>query len=322
VSEDIELNNTSDLLEASDENENIQQEKVKAKGNKVVIGIGATILAIAVAAACFWYFQIKVPYDQAVNYYNEALLGYDSAVLTLDEKNAELDTSIAALQAIIDSEEQPLDETLLTSAGAIIGEAQGVKDVAPEISNMPTEIGDISIAASEIEAAIVDISGLGDYHEVMASLNEAKSALETSIQQMRQLTNPSERFVIERIQGLPSITGTQAVTEDHDPNGHLNKQGGYTATVYFSSELIDQSVIDGDDIVDKGTDGGGAVEVYKTLEEAESRNSYLGSYDGGIFSSGSHHVYGTVIIRTSNELKASQQQTLEKSIYEALIRID
>ena len=37
-------------------------------------------------------------------------------------------------------------------------------------------------------------------------------------------------------------------------------------------------------------------------------NDYLAAFDGGIFASGSHTVVGTVLVRTSNELTASQQK--------------
>ena len=77
---------------------------------------------------------------------------------------------------------------------------------------------------------------------------------------MKQITNPNEDFVIQHLKGIPNISGYQAVTEDHDPNGNLNKQGGYTSTVYFSTPLIDQSSVYGNDIVDKGTESGGAIE--------------------------------------------------------------
>src|SRR5699024_5528287 len=99
-------------------------------------------------------------------------------------------------------------------------------------------------------------------------------------------------------------------------------QGGYTATVYFASDLVDQSQVYGETIVDKGTEAGGAVEVYPTVEDATKRNEYLASFDGaGFLSSGSHSVVGTVVIRTSDQLTASQQKEIETNIYNSLIEI-
>lgn len=101
----------------------------------------------------------------------------------------------------------------------------------------------------------------------------------------------------------------------------MNKQGGYTASVYFADSQVTEAV-DGSDIVGKGTDGGGNVEVYKTKEEAEKRNTYLSAFDGnGILNPGSHYVYGTTVIRTSRHLTASQQTALTEKVYQKLIEI-
>lgn len=75
-------------------------------------------------------------------------------------------------------------------------------------------------------------------------------------------------------------------------------------------------------IVAVGNDGGGAVEVYSTVEDAEKRNTYLGAFDGSIFASGSHEVVGTCLLRTSDKLTASQQQTLTQEVKDALMRLD
>ena len=138
---------------------------------------------------------------------------------------------------------------------------------------------------------------------------------------MKQVTNPSEAFVIERLQGIEGIGDISAVTEDNDPNGQLGKAGGYTATVYFTSPLVNQGDVIGSTVIEKGCDGGGAIEVYATVEDANKRNDYLGAFDGGIFSSGSHNVVGTVLVRTSDKLTASQQKELEAAIIEALTRL-
>ena len=58
-----------------------------------------------------------------------------------------------------------------------------------------------------------------------------------------------------------------------------------------------------------------------TIEEAENRNSYLSSFDGGIFASGSHNTLGTIVVRTSNELTASQQKELEAKLINSLIEL-
>ena len=140
--------------------------------------------------------------------------------------------------------------------------------------------------------------------------------------QMRQITAPTESFVIQRIADVESISGVQAVTEDHDPNGNLNKAGGYTACIYFSSSLINQDEVFGNDIVEKGTDCGGCIEVYPTIEEAEKRNTYLSAFDGaGMLDSGSHNILGSIVIRTSRTLTATQQSELTQKISEKLLEL-
>ena len=160
-----------------------------------------------------------------------------------------------------------------------------------------------------------------DYGSVLLNLAEKKSALEKSIKQYALVDTPTEAYVIECLKKVENIVDISAVTEDNDPNGNLNKAGGYTAQIYFSSDLVNQSEVYGTYIKEKGTDAGGSIEVYANVEDATTRNEYLASFDGGIFASGSHTVVGTVLVRTSDELTASQQQTLEANIIAALTEI-
>lgn len=82
--------------------------------------------------------------------------------------------------------------------------------------------------------------------------------------------------------------------------------------------------VPGADLVAKGTDAGGCVEVYKTAEDAKKRNDYLSAFDGlpTVINPGSHYVYGTVVIRVAASLTASQQNTLTQKIYEKLIQLE
>ncbi len=99
-------------------------------------------------------------------------------------------------------------------------------------------------------------------------------------------------------------------------------QGSYTAAVYFADNEVTNPVA-GADLVAKGTDAGGCVEVYKTAEDAKKRNDYLSAFDGlpTVINPGSHYVYGTVVIRVAASLTASQQNALTQKIFEKLIEI-
>ena len=132
------------------------------------------------------------------------------------------------------------------------------------------------------------------------------------------IDNPSSEYVVMCLKKIPLITGIEAVTERNDPNGNLNKQGGYTAQVFFSYALVDQTEFEEDTVIDKGTDCGGSVEVYATEKDAQKRDQYLSTFDATPLATGSHKVVGTVIVRTSNKLTASQQRSLEYDIIAAL----
>ena len=96
--------------------------------------------------------------------------------------------------------------------------------------------------------------------------------------------------------------------------------------MYFSSDLVNQDEVWPSEgytgIPALGTDAGGAVEVYATVEDAEERDAYLGAFDGGMLSTGSHTVVGTCVVRTSDYLMASQQKDIEAAVIESLTRLE
>lgn len=280
----------------------------KKKSNGKIIAVVAVVVVAVVAIGAYWFVNYQIPHNEAVAAFNEAADG-------LNERNAELDAAIANLQDLMGSGEDPLDTATLDAASVAIGEAQGAKQ---EVPAMPGETADINSLATEVD-------GMGNYTSQLEALSTAQTNLQNSIDQLKQVTNPSEQFVIERLTGLPNITGVEAATEQNDPNGNLHKDGGYTSAVFFSSDLVDQSQVYADEnytgIPAAGTDGGGCVEVYATAEDAEGRNTYLSAFDGSILRPGSHMVLGTCVVRTSDLLQASQQDAMEQSIVDSLTRL-
>lgn len=235
---------------------------------------------------------------------------YNVAKTAAEKKNAELDNAISVAEALILEREPALDETLIPVLETAVSEAKAAKQFIPEMPETENEIFSVNDALNGI-----------DYSDVLSNLLEKQSALERSIKQYELVNAPAEAYIIECLKKAPNVIDISAVTEDNDPNGHLNKAGGYTAQVYFSSDLINQNEIDGITVIDKGTDCGGSIEVYSTAEEANARNAYLASFDGGIFASGSHTVIGTVLVRTSDKLTASQQKEMEGNIIAIMTEI-
>lgn len=274
------------------------------KKKKTLLGLIAAI-AIIVIGIYVWYFQVKKPHDLAETKFN-------AAVKEVEAKNTELTSAMNDAQKILDKKEAVYDNT---TKEAFITTLSDAKAAQRKIPDLPKKTADINAETKKLSEPL-------DYSSVINAISEKQTAYQNSVLQMKQITNPNEDFIIQRLKGIPNISGYQAVTEDHDPNGNLNKQGGYTSTVYFSTPLIDQSSVYGNDIVDKGTECGGAIEVYASEEDAEKRDSYLASFDGaGMLNSGSHKVLGTIVIRTSTKLTATQQNEFTNNITNKLLEL-
>lgn len=267
--------------------------------------IGAIICIAIIIGSCIWYFQVKRPHDIAADKFN-------AVAKEVKSKNKELTSAMDDAQKLLDSKDPVYDESTKEALITALSDAKASKRKVPDL---PKKTEDIKSETKKLSEPL-------DYSSVIKDISDKKTAYENSIQQMKQVTNPSEEFIIQRLKDIPNISGYQAVTEDNDPNEQLNKQGGYTATVYFSSPLVDQSQVYGDDIVAKGTDGGGAIEVYASAEDAERREAYLAGFDGmGFLNSGSHKVIGTVLIRTSCHLTATQQNEMTTNITNKLLEL-
>ena len=180
---------------------------------------------------------------------------------------------------------------------------------------MPSGIDNINAATEELKNTSFD--------DKTQALKDAETALSNSIEQRKLVTAPSEAFVIERLRGIDGVGEIAALTEETDNNGLLGKAGTYYAKIDFASPWIKDpySIYSGRSVAENSTSGGGSVEVFETEELAQKRNDYLAVFDGGWLSSGSHKILGTLVVRTSNELTASQQKQLEANIIAALTRL-
>ncbi|MBQ9488500.1 MAG: hypothetical protein IJU80_01050 [Lachnospiraceae bacterium] len=151
-------------------------------------------------------------------------------------------------------------------------------------------------------------------------VNETKE-LATIYYIANQLENPSKEWVIERLLEVNDIVQCLPVSKGNDPNGLLSLDGGYTSCVYFTITSVPPGSVQGGDPVTKGTDGGGAIEVYATVEDAKCRCDYLGQYDGTLLYSGSYAILGTMVIRTSYLLSNKEQIDLTNTIMEKFTEI-
>lgn len=161
------------------------------------------------------------------------------------------------------------------------------------------------------------------YKQVKKDIDNAIKAYQDSVKQQKQVTEPKEKFLVERAKTVKSVTAVEAATERTDANTLMNKKGGYYAYVAMKSSLIDDSYDGGESPVEAGTEGGAVIEAFHTVKDAKARDAYLSGFDGsGMLSPGSHRVVGTLVIRTSDELSASDQKKLENRIVDALIKLE
>lgn len=244
---------------------------------------------------------------------------YDKEVERIKSEEEKLDKTIEDAQNYISKGYTPLDENKISTLEEAIKEAKKSKK---EIPNCPNEVDKIN------ETVKNDLS-LIEYKTITENIQTKEKELKDSVKQFKQLSNPTSDFVLDRLKDVTLITGMSAITEQTDPYGDLNKEKSYSGMVYFTSSLVDQNqvYIDeydsyGDIYVDKGTDGGGCVEIFTTVEDAKRRNEYLRSFDGTILSGGKHVVVGTLVVRTSNLLTATQQSKLETAVIDALSKLE
>lgn len=266
---------------------------------KRILSIALTLVLVFALAGCAKSEEEKAAEE-----------AFNAEVTRIQAELEEKDKDIEAAQAVIDDEWPALDENLKPALQTAVADVSAIEFEAPKV---PRGVEEINAATEELKKT--------SYADQLQALKDATKALSDSIAKYELVNAPDEAYVIKCLETVKDIDGIAAVTEDHDPNGLLNKAGGYTAQVYFSSPLADHSYLE-NDIIEAGTDGGGSIEVYKTAEEAKKREEYLASFDGTMTASGSHKVVGTCLVRTSDSLTATQQQELETAIIEALTKLD
>lgn len=268
----------------------------------LIIGIVGLVLIILSGA---YYFNSILPHQKAVESYN-------TLSKKVKKQNKILENKIDSANTIIKENARPLEERTLEDLKTQVESSQKRIKKVPKIK---TNTVDIKKQIKELKKEV-------DYSTDIKSIVQKIDSYSTSVQQLKQITNPTNIFIEERLKEIDTITGVQSVTETNDKNELLNKQGGYTASVYFTDNEVTEEV-DGRDIVEKGNMAGGNVEVYKTVAEAKKRDDYLSAFDGTptFINAGSHYIFGTIIIRTSPYLTASQQQDLTNKIYKKLIEI-
>lgn len=277
---------------------------------------------------------------------NELIVPYNDAVQNVMEANSAVISAINQAQEVINKGEEPYDANSLIALKEAMSAAQMAivpnPDVLPVFKLLSAsedmkskELKALTKTATEelekLKSFILpEVPVLPDYSDYLTNLANTQEAYEDSIQSLKQVTAPTDEFVMSRLQRVDTIAAMAPVTEDHDPNNQLNKQGGYIGCIYFTDLQVDRTRLyvgpdeDINDVVDVGTDGGGAIEIFANVEDAVARDTYIDNIvkSGSIARPGSHVVVGTILVRTSDHLTGTQQKVLTEKIINALITID
>lgn len=279
-------------------------------------------------------------YNEAADAYNTDIIVYNETCDQIKQAVSNLDAAIDKAQVVINAGEDPYDPNTLVDLKSSISEAQSIKAAPPiplqsqDLLALDSEatISQLKELLSIAEARLAEVNSLSipsipdipDYSNNESAINNCLSAYQDSIQSLKQVINPDQDFVIDRLQTIGTITEIEAVTEETDINGLLNKQRGYTSSIYFRDTLVDMDKVyveEGlEDLINIGTAAGGCIEVYANEDDAKNRDTYLSQFDGTIFASG-HYVVGTIIIRTSNALTGTQQLELTEEIKKAFLKV-
>ncbi len=248
------------------------------KKKALVVGVLIVVISLGVGVVCVNIRDSFSAYKKKILEYNEAVENYNAVAEEYEKIKL-----ITYLESI-----------------------EGLPEIVEDKMCLEEDISLLNfITSNNLQNTIVQ-----DTEIVVEEMNEVLYAIVLA----QQITNPDEKWVIERLQFIDDITEMKAVTERQDPNQLLGIEGGYTSCIYFSVNQIDQSLVNGADIVEKGTDAGGAIEVYATIADARNRCEYLGQFDDTLLYSGSYAILGTIVIRTSYLLTNEQQTELTNKI--------
>ena len=347
VVENVEV--TEKIATDTAKSETAKKVITKAKLKKIAMIVSCVVGATTIVAILLLSLVIKpaykeatVVYDNAVTIYNGTIAKYEAKSAQIAAENEKLTAAIEELQSIVSSGEKPYDLDVILAANTVISEGKvalvdipkwSSKDIKAaedynvfQSSIMRKDAESVKIYVAEL-ADIIESMQVPDYTATIEIVNKGREALEFSIKQMKQVTCPSESFVLERVDNIreqAGITDVIALTEDSDPENYIGKAGWYTAKIVFRHRDVEHYGLENGllSLNEVGNPAGGCIEVYRTEEDARRRADDLKSQEGTVRSPGARVVCGTMVIRVSDDLKTSYQQELLALIVNEMLRVE
>lgn len=141
---------------------------------------------------------------------------------------------------------------------------------------------------------------------------------------------PSQEAIAAALNTIDTIKETCILNENTDPNNEIGKDHQYYIKVSYIDKRVDVKyygnldnnynfVATSKSCAENGSEAGGTIEVFRTVEDAKTRKEYLDGFTG-VLSSGKSKLVNTTLIRVSPNLKASEQNDLLEKIYQTLTK--
>ena len=166
------------------------------------------VLLIGGLGYLLYIYGFKLPYEDAVKYYEEEKAAYEQQVQEyqgfadqISEANAGLNAKIDYVRSIVNSGEEPLDPRVASSAAEMVRQAESLRVPVPEITSeeLPVPATTSVFRAKDVRETgrMVDQQRFGlyqqysslkvpDYSQVIAALDREADALKESIQQKKE----------------------------------------------------------------------------------------------------------------------------------------
>ena len=178
--------------------ENKQNKKTVSKKKNVLINSSVLSVVVIVAAVLFVNFY-KIPYEEAKADFNTAMEQFNKEVDALQERNNELDDQIDLLNQVINAENIPIDELLISDAQDILIEAREVpKDSAPATPKLSWKIDEVKKATTDVKKLTDKVKTMGDYSEVLTKVKETELEYRSMIENFKTVKTKVEWIGVDK----------------------------------------------------------------------------------------------------------------------------
>ena len=235
---------------------------------KKIIAFFAIVAAVIAAVFGILLWRARSQASAAINSYNTAAEDYNGKIAPYNEAAAQTGAENDRLQGAIDAAQGFLDKDADAYEPRTKKDLQKAVDKASKVFvEVPVQIdpfqpqtlvnsfrrADMEVQQIEAQAAeaavekamktIPEVPEVPDYTEQVEAVEKAQKAYTDSVQMLTNVTAPPDTFVKDRLAKIDTVVQAQAVTAEHDPNGLLGREDGYTGCVYFLDDRIDRSLL-------------------------------------------------------------------------------